>query len=142
MKRVIAMALLAASICGAEDGVARSSLRATDSVERPAHKRSRFWLLSIGVLVAANIVDAHSSWGYPERNGLLASRDGRFGMRAIGIKSALIGGVIGAEWIASRKVRAAQTPFATANIATAGMLWRAAANNYRVRDGFGKLPAR
>jgi hypothetical protein len=61
------------------------------------------WAASVGVLVAASVVDAHSSWGKPEANRLLANGQGRFGGRGVALKGLLTGAAVGLQWVMVRK---------------------------------------
>ena len=102
--------------------------------ERTERRPRKLWLWSVGALIAANVVDAHSSWSYPERNGLLRSAGGQFGARAVGIKSGIAGAVIGIEWLAGRKIPRADPIFATVNFATGAAMTRTAIHNYRLQQ--------
>lgn len=47
---------------------------------------NRVWIGSIALMLAGNAADAATSWHKQEGNGLLASSNGTFGGKAIGIK--------------------------------------------------------
>jgi hypothetical protein len=54
----------------------------------------RLWLTSICAMLGASGMDAATSWGKYEKNSLLASSDGRFGVRGVSMKAAFAGAVI------------------------------------------------
>jgi hypothetical protein len=119
---------------------AASGAERTPGGRRPGAWWKRAWVASIGAMVAANVADAHSSWGHPERNELLRSGGGMFGARAVAIKSGITGAAIGMQWITARKVPRARPALAVANAVTAAALGHAAANNYRVRGSLRAAP--
>jgi hypothetical protein len=110
----------------------------TDSNERH-HQRSRvLWLVSIPVFVAANILDAQSSWGKREVNPFLQSQTGQFDGRSAAIKFGGSAAIILGEYSLSRWFKG--TPkrqhelyvgSAWANFLGAGALTGAAIHNYR-----------
>lgn len=82
-------------------------------------------------------MDSHSSWqatsnDFREGNGILASRDGRYRMRGIGINVAITGTVLGVGiWREKRHPEEANR-IAAAQGALAGFKIGTAINNYRV----------
>jgi hypothetical protein len=69
-------------------------------------KRSRrIWLMSIPVLIAGNALDARSSWGRPETNGLLQGAAGRFDGRGAAIKFGITGALLAGQFIMVRASR-------------------------------------
>jgi hypothetical protein len=93
------------------------------------------WKASISALFAASAADVYSSLGRRELNPLLAGHDGRFGRKGIAIKSAITGGVIGAQWLLLRKNPASAKYAAVANFGMSSVLTGAAAHNLRGRAG-------
>jgi hypothetical protein len=69
---------------------------------RPDNPRSTAWKISVGALVAANVADVASSWGKKELNPLLSGPGETFGARSVLIKAAIVGSVIGMEYLATR----------------------------------------
>lgn len=104
-------------------------------------KRSRrIWLLTIPVLIAGNALDAHSSWGRPENNGLLQGAGGRFDGRGAAIKFGITGALLAGQFVMVRASRHDPQTQATvlkgwtsSNLifgsAAAGIAW----HNYRIR---------
>jgi len=88
------------------------------------------WMLSLAPLVASQALDASSSWGMRELNPALAGSDGRFGMKAAGIKFGVVGGLIGAEYFLVKKYPASAKFFSIVNISTAGVTAGLAWHNY------------
>jgi len=61
------------------------------------------WRASLVTLAAANALDVHSSWGKHELNGTLAGSDGRFGGRGALLKLGVLGGLLGIEYLFTRR---------------------------------------
>ncbi len=103
-------------------------------------KRSRrIWLMSIPMLIAGNALDARSSWGKPETNGLLQGTAGRFDGRSAAIKFGITGALLAGQFTMVRAWRRnPQTQdtvlkgWTTSNLifgsAAAGIAW----HNYRI----------
>jgi hypothetical protein len=70
---------------------------------RAETRRKKIWRVSAAVLGAVTIADMQSSMGRPELNGMLRSPDGRFGSRGVALKSLVVGGAIGGQWLLLRK---------------------------------------
>lgn len=111
----------------------RIEFRVPASKSMPVRRRSGVWVASVAALIAANAMDAHSSWRYPEGNGLLRGADGTFGPRALWIKSGLIGGVVAVQWLLTRHRRRGEPILAIMNFGAAAATTGAAVRNYRVR---------
>ena len=94
-----------------------------------------WWVASVAGLVAANVLDAHSSWGRVEVNPMLRSRDGRFGGRAIAFKAGVTAGVVLIEALSMRRRPDLTSGCALVNFGAAGALGAAAAHNYRLPGG-------
>ncbi len=92
--------------------------------------RRGLWKVSIAALAASQVLDIHSSWGYPEVNGVIRSPAGRFGAKAVGIKAAVSGLVVVGQWMAFRKSNRSARVFAVLNLTAAGATAGAAAWNY------------
>jgi hypothetical protein len=88
------------------------------------------WAISLAPLVASQALDAASSYGLRELNPVLAQPDGRFGMKAAGIKFGVIGGLIGVEYLLVRKYPRSAKFFTVINWTTAGATTGLAIHNY------------
>lgn len=64
---------------------------------------AELWRTSITALAVANVVDIHSSWGKRELNSALSNQSGNFGREGLLIKAGLQGGLIGFEYLLTRK---------------------------------------
>jgi len=91
------------------------------------HKK---WAISLAPLVASEALDAASSYGLRELNPVLAQPDGRFGMKAAGVKFGVIGGLIGVEYLLVRKCPRSAKFFTVINWTTAGATTGLAIHNY------------
>ncbi|MCP5109676.1 MAG: hypothetical protein GY953_02450, partial [bacterium] len=76
------------------------SMMAVDDFQRVEETKGpgKLWWASVFTMVGASAVDAHSSWGRPELNPLLASGSGRFGAKGIALKAGIAGGVAVAHY--------------------------------------------
>lgn len=102
------------------------------------HKRL-LWLVSIPIFIAANVLDASSSWDKPEANRLLQGRAGRFDGRSVALKFGIAGGMLAGEYSLIRMLRkdpaardSALTASTWSNFVGAGVLSGAAIHNYRL----------
>src|SRR5580698_10267817 len=73
------------------------------------------WKFSITALAAANGLDIASSWGKAEQNPALAAPSQKFGTENALIKVAILGGVTGVEWVATRRGKRKGTTFGILN---------------------------
>ena len=116
-----------------------TAIAATPFSEVPAYKaptrKQRLWKVSLAVLGAATVVDIQSSMGRRELNPLLNSSSGRFSMQGVAIKSAIVGGAIGIQYLLLRRnpTPAAYTAAAATNFAIAGVTGSIAARNHMVK---------
>lgn len=95
-----------------------------------AQKGSKWWRWSVGALAAGSAADAWSSMGRPEANPFLASGPGgRFSSRAIGIKAAVAGGSVAAQWLILRKRPESARAAAITNFGMAGLFTGVAIRN-------------
>lgn len=88
------------------------------------------WAISLAPLVASQALDAASSYGLRELNPMLAQPDGRFGMKAAGVKFGVVGGLIGVEYLLVRKYPRSAKFFTVINWTTAGATTGLAIHNY------------
>lgn len=130
MLRYISLLVVCACLVNAQD----MSL-VSERDHRGAPKRL-LWKVSLAALVATQIMDSRSSWGYPEANALLRSPSGTFGGKAIGIKTAMTGGTVLAQWKALRKPWASTALYTIVNFAVAAATAGVAARNYSVRGQY------
>lgn len=129
MARKLSRAAGVCIICIVTLGSARPSLAQTN---RGWKKR---WIASIAMLAAAQVLDAHSSWGRYESNPLARGPAGSFSApKGVLLKSAATGGFLSVQWILMKKMPGQDLfgPCAVANVAAAGVLGGMAARNYRV----------
>ena len=62
----------------------------------------KLWLASVATLSVANVLDVQSSLGKHELNSTLSSSSGTLGTQGILLKTALQGGLLGAEYLIMR----------------------------------------
>jgi hypothetical protein len=98
----------------------------------PDRRMATIWKISIATMLAASAWDAASSMGKVERNPLLASSDGAFGAKGIGIKFGLAGLSL-APQLLLRNHRELRKVFAIANFVDAGIFAGVAAHNMGVQ---------
>lgn len=107
----------------------------TIAAPEDAHERfmNRLWIGSILAAVAGTSVDAATSWGKRESNGLLASSDGTFGAKGLGIKAGFAAAIIVPQ-ICLRKHRELKGAFAMGNFGEAAIFAGAAVHNLQIRS--------
>ena len=102
--------------------------------ENPHDKfMNRLWIASIFAAVGGTGLDAATSWGKVEGNSLLASSNGTFGAKGLGIKAGLAAAVIIPQ-ICLRKHKDLKGVFAFGNFAEAGIFAGTAVHNLQVRS--------
>jgi len=89
--------------------------------------------ISMGILAAATVADAATSWNRLEANPLLQGPNGRFGAQGMSLKFALAGSTIAAQWMVSKKLPGTNRAMAIANLSMSGILTGVAVQNYRTR---------
>lgn len=119
-------AILAVTLCAALGGAPLSA-----EIRSERRGLSKLWWASVVAVVAGSAVDAHSSWGRQELNPLLRGANGEFGMKAVAIKAAIAGGVVGAQYLMLRKNPHAAKYAAIANFGMAGAFGGVAVYNHR-----------
>jgi hypothetical protein len=103
------------------------------NVDRSLNRRlEKSWKLSLIPLVAAQSLDAASSWGHPESNPLLASAGGRFGAQSAGIKLSFVGAATLTEYLIMRRHPGKTRLLIDANRANAVLTFGLAAHNFVV----------
>ena len=111
---------------------AAASTAPGQELERPRWNKK--WIVSAVALVAANVLDAHSSLGRMEANPLMRDAQGRFSAgRAVAMKTAATGGmlVLQAYVLRRRPDLKLEGSCTVLNFASAGALAGAAARNLR-----------
>jgi hypothetical protein len=104
-------------------------LQPARSVRSDADRRmTTIWKMSIATMLAMSAWDAASSMGKVERNPLLASSDGTFGAKGVGIKFGLAGLSL-APQLLLRNHKELRKVFTIANFIDAGIFVGAAAHN-------------
>jgi len=99
-------------------------------IARAQAREVRQWQYSAAFLSAASVADSVSSWHQPEVNPILGSR---FEVKSVLIKSVIVGGALGVEWILVRRHPETRRAFTVTNwIAGAGTLG-IAGRNWRMR---------
>lgn len=94
---------------------------------------NRLWIASLVSAAAGTSLDAVSSWGKQEGNSLLASSDGRFGGKALAIKTGSAAALIVPQ-IYFRKRKNLKTAFTIGNFADAAIYAALSAHNFQVRN--------
>lgn len=101
------------------------------SVTNP-EKSANIWKWSVASLIAANSLDAASSYGLREGNPLLGTR---FNGTSLAIKSGLTAGQIVAQYFVLKRHPEKRRLAAIVNFAVAGGLGVVAAHNFGIRSG-------
>lgn len=89
-----------------EEQARLQNTRLSGLTEQRLKRSRRIWLMSIPVLIAGNALDARSSWGKPETNGLLQNASGRFDGRGAAIKFSITGALLAGQFAMVRALRA------------------------------------
>jgi hypothetical protein len=129
MRTLLMVVLLNLSPLCAEDKAFRDDIK-------PTHFRTErgIWLVSVGSLTAANIMDAQSSWNKHELNGGLADNAERFGVRGALIKAGAVAAVVGVEYLLLRRHPTKRLYRATSfiNFGAASAVEAVAVHNYTI----------
>jgi len=131
MFKVAALLVLATVLVHAADTPDLEAAEASRNAARRALMRS--WQRSLVPLLASQSLDAASSYGYRELNPLLAGPNGAFGVKATTVKFAVVGALIGVEYLLSRKSPKAARLFTRLNWSSAAVTTGLAVHNYVVR---------
>jgi hypothetical protein len=94
---------------------------------------TKLWKISAGLLAAVTVADIQSSVGRQEANPLLASQNGQFSASGVAIKSLLVGGMIGGQWLLLRKNPQASKYAAGANFAAAALTGAIVVHNHMLK---------
>ena len=94
-KLLLILMLFAGPLCAADPSI-------PDAPKTP-RAGSALWKASVASLVAGNALDLQSSWGKHELNPALSGPAGKFGGQGVLIKLGLQGGLLGVEYLITRK---------------------------------------
>ncbi len=111
---------------------------AAENPEQAGH--GKLWWSSVAAMVAASVMDTHSSWGRQELNPILANGNGAFGGRAIAVKVGLAASIAGAQYFLLRGNHRAQKYVSLTNFGLAGAMAGVAYHNYTNQESFSPLP--
>jgi hypothetical protein len=116
-------------------GICASALHAQELrlLEKPVPYRN-LWRTSITALAVANALDVQSSWGKHELNSTLAGPGGDFGKQGALLKLGFQGGLVGIEYLITRRHPSGKIYRALSiiNFGAAGAFCSVAAHNYTV----------
>jgi|SRR5271157_3318660 len=116
-------------------GICASVLQAQELLllEKPVPYRN-LWRASVTTLAVANTLDVQSSWGKHELNSTLAGPAGNFGKQGTLLKLGFQGGLLGVEYLLTRRRPSARLYRALSiiNFGAAGVVGGVAAHNYTV----------
>jgi hypothetical protein len=115
--------------------------RVADLQAQRLRRNRRMWLVSVPVLIAGNVLDAQSSWGKPETNGLLQGASGRFDGRGAAIKFSITGALLAGQFAMTRMLRrnpeslnSAYVGWSASNLIYGSALGGIALHNYRIHS--------
>jgi hypothetical protein len=100
---------------------------------RPA-PAPKLWKASITSVAVANLMDVHSSWGKHELNSTLSGPSGNFGKEGALLKLGFQGGLIGLEYLITRRHPSQKLyrALSVINFGVAGAIGATAAHNYTI----------
>lgn len=93
----------------------------------------RAWRRSLIPLVASQSLDIASSYGMRELNPVLAGSDGRFGVRGLAVKSSVVAGVAGLEYLLVKKWPRSARVLSKLNWSSAIVTSSFAVHNFAIR---------
>ncbi len=97
------------------------------------HGHGKLWKVSAAMLTAVTIADMQSSVGRQEANPLLASRSGQFSGQGVALKSLMVGGVLGVQWVMLRRNPQASKYAAGANFAMTALTGAIVVHNHMIK---------
>jgi hypothetical protein len=106
--------------------------RSVESLARDAHS-SRAWKVSLAPVIAGQALDVASSYGMRELNPVMASRDGRFGMKGTTIKIGATAAILGVEYLIVRKNPSSSRILSKLNWAAGFVTIGFAAHNFAIK---------
>jgi hypothetical protein len=112
----------------ASSSVVAPSISIANVEDRHEQRLKYLWIASIFAMAAGTGADAATSWHKKESNALLASSDGTFGPKGLGIKAGLAGGLLLPQ-ILFRRHKDLRTAFTIGNFAQAGVFTGIAVHN-------------
>lgn len=116
----------------ASGSMPKTSIAAVDEGPHDAFM-NRLWITSMCALVAGTSLDAATSWGKTEGNSLLASSNGTFGAKGLGIKAGMAAAVLVPQ-IFLRKHKDLKGVFIMGNFGEAAIFSGAAVHNLGVQS--------
>ena len=120
-----------ASLPLAPAGQPSSALAEIPAVSPHDRFMNRLWLTSVATMVAATAADASTSWSYREGNGILASHNGTFGAKGVGIKAGVTGALLVPQYFL-RHHSELRSKFIAANFVGAAIFGVTSIHNVRV----------
>ncbi len=100
--------------------------------DRHDRTMNRIWVASLFAMAAGTGMDAATSWGKREGNSLLASSDGTFGAKGMGIKMGVAAGVILPQ-VLLRRHKYLKSKFAIGNFGEAALFGGVAIHNAGIK---------
>ncbi len=94
---------------------------------------TKLWKVSAALLGAVTIADMQSSVGRQEANPLLTSQNGQFNMQGMALKGALVGGLVGVQWLMLRHNPHAAKYAAGANFAATALTGAIVVHNHMIK---------
>ena len=85
------------------------------------------------MLTAVTVADIQSSVGRQEANPFLASQNGQFNGSGIALKSLMVGGALGFQWVMLRRNPNASKYAAAANFAMTAVTGAAVVHNHMIK---------
>ena len=137
MRNILLIFTLGASALCAQDALfLQNRLTVTQGqiVDRKLLAGQRLWRASVAALAAANAMDVHSSWNKHELNSTLAGAGGTFGAQGALLKLGMQGGLVGIEYLLTRRHPSSRLYRAVSfiNFGVAAGIGSVAAHNYTV----------
>jgi len=110
---------------------AQAKAQDLQSLQPPHH--SKLWKVSAAMLTAVTIADVQSSMGRQEANPLLSSQSGQFSAQGVALKSLMVGGLLGVQWVLLRRNPQASKYAAGANFAMTALTGAAVVHNHMIK---------
>lgn len=107
--------------------------RQIETADQYSAESIRVWKRSLIPLAVSQTLDITSSYGMRELNPMLAGADGRFGQKAIAIKAATTGAIVGVEYLIVKKWPKAGRVLSKLNWASSFVSAGLAVHNYAIK---------
>lgn len=128
---VIQPGQLASTVLPTLDARPMVSVIRTASQDWHERNMNRLWIASVAAFGGATGMDAATSWGKHEGNGLLASSNGEFGARGLSIKAGIAAAILLPQLMLHKESRW-RNRFLIANLVDAGIFTGVALHNTTV----------